>query len=75
MNHPVPRLLNLPRLAAIGAIMLLSGCLTIEEHYTFKKDGSGTMEYVMDMSEIGSMMDALGSSDQGEGGGDRKSTV
>ncbi|MCO6483007.1 MAG: hypothetical protein J5I62_09450 [Flavobacteriales bacterium] len=69
MNHPVPRLLNLPRLAAIGAIMLLSGCLTIEEHYTFKKDGSGTMEYVMDLSEIGSMMDALGSSDQGEDGG------
>lgn len=69
MNHPVPRLLNLPRLAAIGAILLLSGCLTIEEHYTFKKDGSGTMEYVLDMSEIGEMLDNMkGLTDGDEGG-------
>lgn len=36
-----------------------TGCITIEENYTFKKDGSGTMEYVVDMSELGEMMKAF----------------
>lgn len=54
----------------IGLAMLLvalTGCITIEENYTFKKDGSGTMEYVVDMSRIGEMMKALEGMD-GEGG-------
>ena len=34
----------------------MQGCLTIEENYTFKKDGSGSMEYVVDMSEMADLM-------------------
>ena len=41
------------------AVLAFTGCITIEENYTFKKDGSGTMEYVVDMSEIGDMMKAF----------------
>lgn len=49
---------------------LFTGCLTIEENYTFKKDGSGTMEYVVDMSQLGQMMSTLGEmSEEGGGGG------
>lgn len=45
------------KLPAVVAIAIgLSGCLTIEENYTFKKNGSGTMEYVIDLSELGEMM-------------------
>jgi len=31
----------------------LTGCITIEEQYSFKKNGSGTMTYVLDMREMG----------------------
>ncbi len=41
------------------ALVAFTGCITIEENYTFKKDGSGTMEYVVDMSAIGDMMKAF----------------
>lgn len=54
----------LRRLAAFLLIVLATGCITIEEHYTFKKNGSGTMEYVMDMSALAGLMDAF---DQGSG--------
>jgi hypothetical protein len=40
----------------LAGFVLFTGCLTIEENYTFKKDGSGTMEYVVDLSELGEMM-------------------
>lgn len=46
-------------IAAIALLAVFTGCITIEENYTFKKDGSGTMEYVVDMSEMGEMMKAL----------------
>lgn len=45
--------------AFLAVILFATGCITIEEHYTFKKNGSGTMEYVMDMSATKGMMDAL----------------
>ncbi|MCB0770999.1 MAG: hypothetical protein KDC00_11420 [Flavobacteriales bacterium] len=54
-------------------VLLLSftGCITIEENYTFKKDGSGTLEYVVDMSEIGDMMEAFeDASDDGASAGE-----
>ncbi|MBL7980739.1 MAG: hypothetical protein JNL52_02910 [Flavobacteriales bacterium] len=41
---------------AVGLLFTLTGCLTIEENYNFKKNGSGTMEYVVDMSELGEML-------------------
>jgi len=50
------------RTRLLGLFLLLiafTGCITIEENYTFKKDGSGTMEYVVDMSQIGEMMKAF----------------
>jgi hypothetical protein len=37
-------------------VIAFTGCLTIEENYTFKKDGSGTMEYVVDASELFRLM-------------------
>lgn len=46
-------------LALFVLLAVFTGCITIEENYTFKKDGSGTMEYVVDMSEIGEMMKAF----------------
>ncbi|MEO1383161.1 MAG: hypothetical protein AAFV78_08025 [Bacteroidota bacterium] len=36
--------------------LLLSSCLTIEERYTCNKDGSGVMEYIVDMSELKDML-------------------
>jgi len=54
----------------LGGLLLFTGCLTIEEHYTFKKDGSGTMEYVVDLSEMGVLMESF--SEMGEGSKDDK---
>lgn len=60
----------------VALVATLTGCITIEEHYTFKKNGSGTMEYVVDLSAIGEMMEAfddLGGDDPSEeGAGDDK---
>lgn len=50
------------------AVVLLSGCLTIEEHYSFKRNGSGTMEYVVDISELMGLMESFSGDDE-EGGG------
>ena len=58
------------RTRLIGLFLLLiafTGCITIEENYTFKKNGSGTMEYVVDMSQIGEMLKAI--EDMGDGKG------
>ncbi len=49
----------LVRLAALALVVLATGCITIEEHYTFKKNGSGTMEYVVDMSSMAGLKDAF----------------
>lgn len=49
----------LRRLAVLGLIVLFTGCLTIEENYTFKKDGSGTLEYVIDMSAMGEFLKSM----------------
>ena len=38
---------------------LLSGCITIYEKYIFKSNGSGTMEYLIDMSEFYSLMQSF----------------
>ncbi|HRH68958.1 MAG TPA: hypothetical protein PLB89_05580 [Flavobacteriales bacterium] len=56
-------------LLPLSALLAFTGCITIEENYTFKKDGSGTMEYVVDMSEIGDMMKAFEDMDKS---GDKK---
>lgn len=61
------------RTRLIGLFLLLiafTGCITIEENYTFKKNGSGTMEYVVDMSQIGEMLKAF--EDMGDGKGKAK---
>lgn len=44
---------------AVALTVMITGCLTIEENYTFKKDGSGTMEYVVDMTDMAEMMKGL----------------
>lgn len=60
MKIPVVGPRPLIRLFAIALVVLATGCLTIEENYTFKKDGSGTMEYVVDMSDMADMMNRIG---------------
>lgn len=58
--------------ALLAAVTLLSGCLTIEENYTFKQDGSGSMEYVVDMSammELLRSIEELGDGKKEKGGG------
>lgn len=57
---------GIPHLLVSLGLLLFSSCLTIEEHYTFKKNGSGSMEYVIDLSEMGSLMESF--SEMGEGG-------
>ncbi len=51
-------------------LVAFTSCLTIEERYTFRKDGSGTMTYVVDMSEMGDMMEGLGKMTKEAGGTD-----
>ncbi|HRH38031.1 MAG TPA: hypothetical protein PK760_06785, partial [Flavobacteriales bacterium] len=41
---------------AFRLITALTGCITIEEQYVFKKNGSGTMTYIIDMTEMGEMI-------------------
>ncbi len=56
--------------AMLSLLLVLQGCITIEENYTFKKDGSGAMEYVVDMSELADLMNGLpGAKDKGDGMG------
>ena len=73
--------LHMLRRFAIPAVLILSfsACLTIEENYAFKKDGSGTMEYVVDMSALADMMasmekmsESIGGEDDGMGEMDMK---
>jgi hypothetical protein len=52
-------------LVILVGLLLFTGCLTIEENYTFKKNGSGTMEYVVDVSELGKLMESF--SELGDG--------
>lgn len=39
-----------------GLILLMPACITIEETYSFKKNGSGEAKYVIDMSEVASLI-------------------
>lgn len=49
-------------LIAIG----FTSCITIEEIYTFRSDGSGNMKYVIDMSEAAGMLKAFKQEDEEE---------
>ncbi|MEZ4685053.1 MAG: hypothetical protein R3B47_03030 [Bacteroidia bacterium] len=49
------RLLKLSLIASI-LVFALSSCLTIEEQYTLKKNGSGTAKTLIDMSEMKSLL-------------------
>ncbi len=60
-------------LVIVPLMAMVSGCLTIEENYTFKKDGSGTMEYVVDMTELGKIMESF--KDLGDGAGKGTSSM
>lgn len=66
------RLRSNPRIMALlGLLLLFTGCITIEENYTFKKNGSGTMEYVVDMSQLGEMLKAFESVGDGKKKGEK----
>ncbi len=49
-------------LLMILPLLFLSSCLTVYEKYTLNRDGSGTMEYLIDMSELQSLMQAFSDS-------------
>jgi hypothetical protein len=61
---------HLHHLLAIACIVVLAGCITIEENYTFKKDGSGTMEYVIDLSSFADLMKSMKEMSDDKGKGD-----
>lgn len=70
---------HLRHLLAIVCIVALAGCITIEENYAFKKDGSGSMEYVIDLSAFADIMKSMkemsddkGKDDEGIGEMDMK---
>ncbi len=44
------------------ALPFLSSCITIYEKYTINRDGSGTMEYLIDMGELKSFIQAIADS-------------
>lgn len=48
----------------VASTMLMSSCITVSESYTFKKNGSGSMEYFVDatefMAQVGSLLSAQG---------------
>mgnify|MGYP000589683263 CR=1 FL=1 len=52
------RMLKLGVIAAIIAFAL-SSCLTIEDHYTMKANGSGSMKTIIDMSEMKSLLEMV----------------
>ena len=47
---------NFLAIALAALLATLTSCLTIEESYTFKPNGSGTMEYKIDMSEMAPLL-------------------
>lgn len=51
--------------------LTLVSCITFEENYYLKKDGSGSFEFKVDMSQLVGMMKAFEGMDQG---GDEKAT-
>lgn len=57
-------------ISLFAAAVLLSGCLTIEENYIFKKDGSGTMEYVIDLSAFAELMKSVEGLSEGKSSSD-----
>lgn len=56
------KILNL--LSAFLSVFLLSGCITVFEKYKINSDGSGTMEYIIDMSEMYEMIASFSDSSQ-----------
>lgn len=50
----------------IAITVLISSCITIEERYFFNRDGSGSMEYILDLSEIAGLMKMAEDSSKGE---------
>ena len=48
----------------IALVVSFSSCITIEESYTFKSNGSGSMKYTIDMSEMSSLL-AMAAEEEG----------
>lgn len=59
-----PSLYGLRRFGFLSVVLLATGCLTIEENYNFKKNGSGTMEYVVDLSALADMLKSMDMGDK-----------
>lgn len=57
-NYPMKRIINQLVLLVASSILLVS-CITFEENYYLKKDGSGSFEFKVDMSQLMDMMKAF----------------
>lgn len=57
-------------LLLVASTMLMSSCITVSESYTFKKNGSGSMEYFVDarefMAQVGTLLSAQGDAPNSE---------
>ncbi|MCI4668054.1 MAG: hypothetical protein MRZ79_07825 [Bacteroidia bacterium] len=53
-------------LSLVALASISTGCFDIKEKISLKKDGSGSYSMVMDMSEIGKMMESMGGAPGGE---------
>lgn len=51
----------------IALSVVLTGCITIDESYTFNADGSGSMKYTIDMSALIEMMESMDEGGDHEG--------
>jgi len=61
----------------VGLLFTMNACITVKESYQFKKNGSGMMEYILDMSEMSSLMEMAGENGAGDSGdlmGDQSDT-
>ncbi|MEZ4825452.1 MAG: hypothetical protein R3C61_04035 [Bacteroidia bacterium] len=63
MIHKKTLLSVVSRLMVVVLGISITSCLTFEESYVFKKNGSGSMKYLIDMSEIASLMKLNAESD------------
>lgn len=55
-------------LVSVGLLLIANSCITVEETYTFKKNGSGSMTYKIDMGKMMEQMAGLMDMSQMDGG-------
>lgn len=57
---------ELKYLLLAALVAFLSSCITVEEFYSFKADGSGSSSFKINMSEMKTMMESMGTQDDSQ---------